>query len=178
VNPQDLAWERLSSETVLSHHGRGVDRTRFRLPDGQVADYYLKSEPDVVAVLALTGRDEVILTRQFRPGPGEILYELPGGYVDPAEDPATATGRELLEETGYAGRVEPAGRCFPDAYCTTVKHAFVATGCVRTAERAGTGDEFIRVELMGLPAFRALLREGRMTDVDASYLALDHLGLL
>jgi ADP-ribose pyrophosphatase len=178
VSADELGWQRLSTEPVLSHHGRGVDRTRFRLPDGQVADYYLKSEPDVVAVLALTGRDEVILTRQFRPGPGEILYEMPGGYVDPAEDPLAAMGRELLEETGYVGRVEPAGRCFPDAYCTTVKHAFVATGCVRTAEPAGTDGEFIRVELMGLAAFRVLVRSGRMTDVDAGYLALDHLGLL
>ena len=36
-----------------------------------------------VAVLALTPDERVVLTRQFRPGPGRVVFDLPGGIVDP-----------------------------------------------------------------------------------------------
>jgi 8-oxo-dGTP pyrophosphatase MutT (NUDIX family) len=82
-------------------------RERFQSRhSGKVHDYYVVRLADAVHVVALTPEEELILVRQFRAGSGRDSLEIPGGLVDPGEDPSAAGARELLEETGYAG--EPA----------------------------------------------------------------------
>ncbi|MGO9596600.1 MAG: NUDIX hydrolase [Isosphaeraceae bacterium] len=70
---------------------------------GKLHDYYVLHLADAVHVVALTPDDHVLLVRQFRAGSGEDSLEIPGGLVDPGEDPCEAGARELLEETGHAG---------------------------------------------------------------------------
>ncbi|MEI9966809.1 MAG: NUDIX hydrolase [Candidatus Moraniibacteriota bacterium] len=82
----------------------------FELPNGEVADFYVKKEKDNVCILALTRDKEVILARQFRPGPEEILFELPGGGIDAGRNARTAAIRELLEETGIPGEYAICGQ--------------------------------------------------------------------
>jgi ADP-ribose pyrophosphatase len=45
----------------------------------------------------------MVLVRQFRYGIDDFSLEIPGGVIDPGEDPVAAGLRELHEETGYAG---------------------------------------------------------------------------
>ncbi len=73
-------------------------------PSGvEVAPYYVLEYPDWVHVVAVDAGDHVLLVRQYRHGYGGPTLELPGGVVDASDDsPATATARELAEETGYA----------------------------------------------------------------------------
>lgn len=73
------------------------------LPNGEkVDDYTILEVPDGVVVVALTKNKNVLFTRQYRHGTGEILLQLPGGsYNKKTEDPKRAATRELLEETGY-----------------------------------------------------------------------------
>jgi 8-oxo-dGTP pyrophosphatase MutT (NUDIX family) len=84
--------------------------------------------------------------------------------------------RELFEETGYEGRLTSVGAVLKDAYATNVKHVFAATDCRRVAEPEVP--QLTEPALMALDDFREHLRGGRLTDVDAAYCALDHLGLL
>lgn len=43
------------------------------------------------------------------------MWELPGGYVDPEEDPATTAAREVEEQTGWRPRsVEALGLMQPN----------------------------------------------------------------
>ena len=70
---------------------------------GRRKDFYLFDFPDWVNVVAVTSDGQIVLIRQFRYGSNRVEIEIPGGMVDPGEDPVAAGCRELLEETGYAG---------------------------------------------------------------------------
>jgi ADP-ribose pyrophosphatase len=96
--------------------------------------------------------------------------------LEPNADPAETAAAELLEETGYAGRLEAAGTMLEEGYSNRIKHVFVAHDCRREGEPAER--HLTEAVLVSLREFRDHLRGGRMADVDAGYLALDHLGLL
>jgi ADP-ribose pyrophosphatase len=168
-------WRKLDEETVYSRYRRVVSK-RFELPSGEVVEYEVKDEDDMVAVLALTDASEIVLVRQFRPGPEAVLLELPAGVVDPGSQPAETAAGELLEETGYVGRIEPAGTMLEEGYSNRRKYVFVAHACRR--EREPENPMLTEAVVVTLGDLRSLLRGGRMADVDAGYLALDHLGLL
>ncbi|MFN2472286.1 MAG: NUDIX hydrolase [Gaiellaceae bacterium] len=168
-------WRKLSERDVYRGYRHVVAR-RFELPDGSEAEFEVIVNPETVAVLALTTEREVVLVREFRPGPERTLLELPGGLVDDGEDPLAAAGRELLEETGYEGDVRLAGVHVASAYSTHRKHTALATGCRRGGDPAP--DEHVEVVLMPLAEFREHLRGGNLTDVAIGYQALDALNLL
>ncbi len=75
-------------------------------PKGKAYTFYRLECVDWVNVLALTAKQEVVLVSQFRAGIEALSLELPGGLIEPAEDPKTAALRELKEETGYATEPE------------------------------------------------------------------------
>lgn len=173
------SWREIERTTVFSKFGRSVDRVDFELPDGREEEFHLKSEHPAGVVLALTHDQRVILARQYRPGPGRVLFELPGGLLEPGEQVAEAVARELLEETGYRGEVQVVGPYWHDAYSDARRFAFVATGCTKVAEPTPERTEFIDVFTLDLQEFRTrVLRLGEMTDTAAAYLALDYLRLL
>ena len=171
-------WEEISREVMFEKFGRGVEKVIFKLQDGKESDYYIKKEGSVVAVVALTENNEVILTKQFRPGPKKVLRELPGGYIDKNETPEQSGVRELLEETGYAGDSRFVTSLVDCGYSTREKNCVVITGCKKTTEQNTDSTEFIEVELVSLKEFRNLLRSGQNTDIEIGYLGLDYLGLL
>ena len=49
-------------------------------------------------MVALDEGNRVCLLHQYRPAAGGWVWELPGGYVDPQEDPAVTAAREVEEE--------------------------------------------------------------------------------
>lgn len=71
------------------------------LPDGRIIEYGTLESGGFAAVVPVTDDGGVVLVRQFRQPVGGFVLELPGGGVDPGEDPAAAAERELFEETGY-----------------------------------------------------------------------------
>ena len=173
-----MSWELLAQETVYEKYGRAVVEAQFRLPSGAIETFSLRADPPNVAVLALDRHGSVIVTRQFRPGPGRNLIELPGGYVNPGETPQAAAERELREETGYVGSVEIVGRCFSDSYSSAVKYCAVSRDSTAVGEQCLDDTEFIEVLLLSVKEFRELLRGGEVADVDLAYLGLDALHLL
>jgi 8-oxo-dGTP pyrophosphatase MutT (NUDIX family) len=129
---------------------------------GQVHDYYVIHLADAVHVVALTPDDEVILVRQFRAGSGRDSLEIPGGLVDPGEDPCVAGVRELLEETGYAGDPpELLGTLWSVPSLLTSR---ISTIVVRNASRIAEPDPDHSEELTVLRVPRSevprLIREG------------------
>lgn len=171
-------WPVIKRESVFRKYGKEMERVDFELPDGSVSDFYIKKEKDNVCILALTKENEVILAKQFRPGPEEVLLELPGGGIDPGETPEEAAARELLEETGYKGNIQFVTKALDCGYSTMHRNCFVATDCEKVAEVQNTATEMTEVILMPLEEFRNHLRSGQLTDIEIGYLGLDYLGLL
>lgn len=171
-------WSVVKRESIFKKYGREIEKVDFELPNGQVADFYIKKEEDTVCILALTKDNEVILAKQFRPGPEEILLELPGGGIDKGETPKEAAERELLEETGYQGKIQFVAKALDCGYSTRHRNCFVATECEKVAEIQNTNTEQTEVVLMPLSDFRDHLRSGQLTDIEVGYLGLDFLSLL
>jgi 8-oxo-dGTP diphosphatase len=59
----------------------------------------------VVAALCRDENGRVLLTQRRADQPMPLLWELPGGKVEPGEAPAVALERELAEELGCGARV-------------------------------------------------------------------------
>lgn len=81
-------WIKLNEELFIENDlwFKTLKRT-YRLPDGNVGDFYIKQEGPTVCILPLTADREVILVKQFRSGPEETLLELPGGGIKEGESP-------------------------------------------------------------------------------------------
>lgn len=158
-------WERAGTEEVSDFRVFRVRRFRARSPrTGGLRTFSVIDSPDWVNIVALTPDDEAVLVRQFRQGTGEVTLEIPGGLVDPGEDPAAAAVRELREETGYAGgsprhlgTVEPnpaiqSNRC----------HTYLIEGCRRVAEPRLDPGEDIEVVTLPRSGLAAAVADGRI----------------
>lgn len=64
---------------------------------------------DAVSIMAMIKKKNtvplLVLTKQFRPPCNKVVIELPAGLIDPSESVESTAERELLEETGYIGKV-------------------------------------------------------------------------
>ncbi|NOK39024.1 NUDIX hydrolase [Corallococcus exercitus] len=120
---------------------------------------------DWVNVIAVTKQDELVMVRQFRFGIDAPTLEVPGGVIDPGEDPATAAVRELEEETGYrAGRLEALGEVHPNpAFQSNRCFSYLALDCERVSDGNPDDGEDIAVELYPRADLPRLILEGHIT---------------
>lgn len=103
-------------------------------------------------VVAITPDQQVIMVRLQRFGIDGPSLEIPGGLIDPGEQPIDAARRELREESGYdAASLVPLGSVYANpALQPTRLHMFLATDC--TPHPAGQAlEELEDCELVLVP---------------------------
>ena len=124
-------WQVLSSTYLHRRPWLTLRQDRVRLPGGGIIEeYYVNEYSPWTNVVAVTTDRKVVLVRQYRYGLRAVHFEIPGGVVDPGEDPLEAAQRELLEETGFGGgQWQPLiSLCANPALQTNLTDSFLAIG--------------------------------------------------
>ncbi len=173
-------WKKIYSKEVFYKYGRGIEEVIFEMPDKREEKFYLHKEVDAAFVFALTKDNEVILVKQFRPGPENFTLEVPVGAVDEGEECIIAGGRELLEETGYKfNTIEHMTSVYRSVYGKAQNHLFVAKDCELVAPQNLDKNEDIEVVLQSVSEFKDNIKNIRCSHTIAmSYYTLNYLGLL
>ena len=162
-------WKEIRRDVYKHSSFRSIVDVEYELPNGKKRVFSLKNEDTAVAVLALDSFNNVILAKQYRPGPDHILDELPGGGVHKGELPLEAIKRELKEETGYESNDwRELGIPFECAYSTITRHAFLATSCTKTGQSVLDDTEFIEVVKKPISDFFEQLLKGECTDPEVA----------
>lgn len=133
------------------------------LPDGQVLRWlrYDTAEDGVMGICIEDGK--VLLSRQYNPGSGRVMWEFPGGGTHPGEAYDEAVRRELMEEVGlrpgtlrYLGRVVLLNRRTDWAIRT-----YLATDLERRSLPADAG-EVIESSFVPLTDVAGMIRDGEL----------------
>jgi ADP-ribose pyrophosphatase len=171
-------WQRVEPTSVSKIGWRTITTKTFIKPDGMAAvfDTMYPDGQQFAGIIGLTSDNQVIVARQFRPGPELVMDEIAGGFVDGDETPVQAAERELLEETGYkAGTMKYLGVSHKDAYLNAKWHYFLARDCVKQAEQELDDNEHVDVHLVSIDEFIDNAKNDRVTDQGAVLLAYDDL---
>lgn len=107
---------RVGSSHVIKEHllysGRWAEMIKFSYEDEekklrQWEGLQRKDQTSAVIIVAkLKPSGRYIIIRQFRPPTDSYILEFPAGLVDPGEDIESTAKRELLEETGFSGKIK------------------------------------------------------------------------
>lgn len=154
--------EEILATPVFSLHRR---RRRSAQSPRKRGDFYVMDCPDWVNVIALTEDDEVVLVQQYRQGIDDVTLEIPGGMLDPGEDPLAAGRRELREETGYsAGEGAVIGTIDPNPALQSNRcHTVLFWGVRPDGFQSMDPHEEIAVRRVALDRVPGLIRDGRIS---------------
>jgi ADP-ribose pyrophosphatase len=145
-------WRPVESSWAFRSGFLSIRRDRCRLPDGRLSpDMYFMELRDFAMTVAITPGGEVLLSREYKHGAGDVTFTLPAGFIEPGEAPAAAARRELREETGHDGEsFEALGAhlVFP-SLSGARGHFFLARGARRVT--TPEPDEFEEIEVVPVP---------------------------
>ncbi|MFC5290600.1 NUDIX hydrolase [Actinokineospora guangxiensis] len=170
--------EETSSSTLWTIHGeRPVDSTRrldlsiahVELPDGVTFEQYVLRMPKAAMTVVLNDeRTHALMIYRHRFIMDRWTWELPGGYVDPDEDPQICAAREVEEETGWRPRtIRPLTTFQPLAGTADFENLIYAA---EGAEDTGQGpdiNEAARVEWIALDTVRDRISKGEIIGAGA-----------
>ncbi|OLS13833.1 MAG: NUDIX hydrolase [Promethearchaeota archaeon CR_4] len=124
--------------------------------------FLIDSQP-WVNIVPLTPDLRVVMVKQYRFGLDSISLEVPGGLVEPGEDPADAAKRELREETGFEGNIIKIGEASPNPALHPFKcHMFLALEVKKMGVQSLEPNEIIDLQFVPLQDIPRLINTGEI----------------
>jgi len=163
---QPKRWKKRGGALVARTRVFDLRTVRYHHPARKTTrDFSIVDAPDWVNVIALTPGNRLVLVNQFRFGIDDFSLEIPGGVMEPGEDPVTAALRELREETGCEGkRARVIGVARPNpAIMSNRCHFVLVEQCRPTASTQWDPDEEIERLAMPVEKVYAQVRAGKIT---------------
>jgi ADP-ribose pyrophosphatase len=160
-------WTIEGVEILHSHRILELQRQKL-VSDEDRRSVLVMEAPEWINVIPLLEDERVVLIRQWRYGIRAPSLEIPGGMVDPGEDPRSAAGRELEEETGLrAGSLQPLGFTHPNpAFLANRLTTWLATDLsVMDPEQTRFGIDGEEIERLAVPVedIPGMIAAGRIT---------------
>ncbi len=152
-------------ETI--RRGRVFDATieNVTLPNGVTIDLDVLRHPGAAAIVPLTNNNEVVMLRQYRHAIGKMLWEIPAGTLDEAEEPQACARRELMEETGYrADTWDDLGAVTPVAGYSDERILLYLARDLAPAEQDLDADEVLEVHTIPFERVVSMITTGEIED--------------
>ena len=87
MKDENLAWQHISTETILHDRWMDMRKSEYRLPDGKTAGpFYTFSRKDYAVIVATDTEGNYILVRQYRQGIRKVTDEFPAGGIESGID--------------------------------------------------------------------------------------------
>jgi ADP-ribose pyrophosphatase len=178
---QFMNWKKLSSKYISQHQYFTAREDVCEMPNGHIVNpYYVVELPPCVCAVAITEDNKIIMVKQYRHPIEQVIYELPGGFIDDNEAPENAVQRELLEETGYSfTHVKHLGSVAANpGILNNFTELFLLTGGKKTSQQKLDADEQIEIVLLPIDVVKQLLQQNKIVQalhVSCLYYGLDYL---
>lgn len=161
----ELFEKTISSETKYQGKIVNLRVDQVELPNGKMTAREVVEHAGAVAVVPLTGKNEIIMVRQYRYPAGRVLLEVPAGKIEKGEDPALCAERELREETGFeSGEIKLLYSFYTTpGFTDEMLHLYLARGLTQ-AGSSPDEDEFINIECISLDRALEMVDRGEIID--------------
>ncbi|RKR81374.1 8-oxo-dGTP pyrophosphatase MutT (NUDIX family) [Mucilaginibacter gracilis] len=171
-NTEIQKWTVLKEEDVSPSPWFPLLRHTVKLQNGNIIDdYFFAPLGDVVILVALTPRHEVILVKQYKHGLGDILLELPGGMQQKEKSIIESALNELEEETGVkatASQLIALGKLANNATKTRqITYGFIVFDAEVTTVQKLDSTEMIDVINVPAPQVLQMVKDGEIWTVDS-----------
>lgn len=155
----------ISSKQIFSGHLLKLRVDEVLLPNGRKSTREIVEHPGAVAVVAITGNDEVLLVRQYRKAVERELLEIPAGKLEKGESKETCVKRELMEETGYyPNELEYLTSFYTSpGFSNEIIHLFLGKKLIRKAKDADF-DEYLQAEKVPFKKVLDKIKSGEIID--------------
>jgi ADP-ribose pyrophosphatase len=124
---------------------------QFELDKKKVEIEIVEHSPSV-GIIPIADKYNIIFVTQYRHATGKTILEIPAGKIEKGETPKQAALREMAEEIGYTGNLEPLSQWYlAPGYSTEVMQIFIATNLKKLKTRGKLdADENISIKRMKL----------------------------
>ena len=176
-----MHWKKIASKYISKHKYFNAKEDICEMPNGHLVNpYYVVELPNCVCAVAMTEDDKIVMVKQYRHPIEQIIYELPGGFIDENEPPEKAIQRELLEETGYSfTNVQHLGRVAANpGILNNFTELFLLTGGKKTTQQKLDDNEQIEIILLPINEVKQLLKNNEIVQalhVSCLYYGLNYL---
>lgn len=167
MNEMDLIEKRISSTVIAKIGPFEYCLDKVLLPNGEEKEKSLVRHPGGVAVLAVNGKGEIAMVRQYRYAVSQFLDEIPAGKLDkiPGETPMHGAERELREETGMvAGKLTYLGMIYPSPGIISEQLRLFFAEDLSQSSQELDDDEFLNVGWWPVAKLEECIRDGKIED--------------